>query len=39
MIGLLVNDDITNHVELIPGEKQDIYVTSARAPSRSCLGR
>ena len=33
IIRLLVNDDITDHVDLIPAEKQDIYVT-ARAPVR-----
>ena len=33
MIGLLVNDDIANQVELIHDEKQDIYET-ARAPVR-----
>ena len=33
MIGLLVNDDIAGQVELVPDEKQEIYVT-ARAPVR-----
>ena len=37
MIGLLVNDDINGHVELIPDEKQDIYLT-ARAPVRALEG-
>ena len=37
MIGLLVNDDIADEVELIPDEKQSIYVT-ARAPVRVLEG-